>query len=142
VEQGMSIQWDESMSVGVPVLDEDHKTLIRLINDYTDALENDEGLFVTDSIFSALGDYIHYHFTREEGIMEMAGYPDLERHKKSHRSLEEHFLELRESYVLYPNAAAEEKVKIFLEDWLCSHILKIDMAYKPLVEPLVAAGKI
>jgi hemerythrin len=138
----MTIQWDDKMSVGVPVLDEDHKTLIRLINDYTDALDNDEGLMVTDSIFAALGDYVHYHFTREEGIMELAGYPNLETHKKSHRALEEHFMDLRESYVLYPNSAAEEKVKKFLEDWLCSHILKVDMDYKPLCVKLVAEGKI
>lgn len=136
----MTIQWDDSMSVGVPVLDEDHKVLIRLINDYTDALDNDEGLMVTDSIFAALGDYVHYHFTREEKIMEAAHYPDLERHKKSHRALEEHFLELRDSYVLFPNPAAEQKVKAFLEDWLCSHILKIDMAYKPLISPLAEKG--
>lgn len=138
----MTIQWDESMSVGVPVLDEDHKVLIRLINDYTDALENDEGLLVTDSIFSALGDYIHYHFTREEGIMEKAGYPNLDKHKRSHRALEDHFMELRDSYVLFPNAHSEQNVKRFLEDWLCSHILKVDMDYKPVCAKLVEKGEI
>lgn len=138
----MTIQWDDNMSVGVPVLDEDHKVLIRLINDYTDAMENDEGLMVTDSIFAALGDYVHYHFTREEKIMELAQYNDLEQHKKAHRALEEHFMELRDSYVLMPGPSAERKVKEFLENWLRSHILKVDMEYKPVCSKLVAEGKI
>lgn len=83
----MAMMWNDDMSVGVPVLDEDHKTLIRLLNDYTEALENDEGLMVTDSIFAALGDYVHYHFTREESILEQAGYPQLEEHKADRKSV-------------------------------------------------------
>ena len=127
------IEWDESMSVGVPILDSDHQRLIRLLNSYVEALEEDEGLMVTDTIFSALADYVHYHFTREEEILAEVDYGDLERHKKSHRALEDRFAELRDTYVLNPNKAAEKKVEDFLIDWLKSHILKIDMQYKDVV---------
>ncbi len=127
------IEWDESMSVGVPVLDADHQRLIRLLNSYVEALEEDEGLMVTDMIFSALADYVHTHFSREEDIMAEAGYADLEAHKASHRALEDRFSELRDSYVLNPDKRAEKKVEDFLIDWLKSHILKIDMRYKDVV---------
>lgn len=127
------MQWRDEMSVGVPELDEEHKTLISLINDYTEALEQDEGLFVTDAIFQALEQYVQYHFSREERIMEQAGYPDLEAHKRAHRALESGFEDLRDSYVLNPGGEAEQKVKRFLENWLTHHILETDMAYRDCV---------
>lgn len=127
------IAWDDSMSVGVPILDADHQRLIRLVNSYVEALEEDEGLMVTDMIFTALGDYVHTHFTREEEIMAEAGYADLEAHKRAHRALEARFAELRDSYVLNPDKRAEKKVEDFLIDWLKSHILQVDMQYKDVV---------
>jgi hemerythrin len=35
-------EWSEFMSVGVPLLDSDHKALIQLINQLHDALEDKE----------------------------------------------------------------------------------------------------
>lgn len=125
------IDWRDDMSVGVSVLDDDHKILIRLLNDYVDALDNDEGLFVTDIIFTALGQYIDTHFRREEEIMARAGYADLEAHKAVHARMEAQFAELRDRILLDPSDAAQNRLKDFLHDWLTDHILKTDMAYKP-----------
>lgn len=133
------IAWDDAMSVGVPVLDADHQRLIRLLNAYVEALENDEGLMVTDSIFAALGDYVQSHFAREEEILAEAGYADLEAHKQAHRDLEARFAALRDSYVLNPDKRAEKAVEDFLIDWLTSHILKTDMRYKDVVAKVAAA---
>ena len=44
------------MSVGVAGMDADHKVLVSYLNDFIEACENDEGLLVTDSIFSVLLD--------------------------------------------------------------------------------------
>lgn len=133
------IEWDDAMSVGVPVLDADHQRLIRLLNAFVEALENDEGLMVTDSIFAALGDYVVTHFAREEEILAEAGYADLEPHKAAHRALESKFAELRDSYVLNPDKRAEKRVEDFLIDWLKSHILKTDMKYRDVVAKVAAA---
>lgn len=132
------IEWQDDMSVGVPVLDDDHKVLINLLNEYVDALENEEGLFVTDTIFRALGNYIDTHFRREEDIMERAGYDDLVAHKEVHRRMEEQFSTLRDRFLLDPSDAAQERLKDFLHDWLTDHILKTDMAYKPACSRLAA----
>jgi hemerythrin len=126
------IAWRDDMSVGVPVLDDDHKTLINLLNDYVDALDNEEGLFVTDTIFTALGQYIDTHFRREEEIMAKAGYQDIVAHKAVHASMEAQFGDLRDRFLLDPSDAAQNRLKDFLHDWLTDHILKTDMAYKPV----------
>ncbi len=128
------IVWTDDMSVGCKPLDDDHKVLIQALNDFIEAMENDEGVFVTDGIFSVLVDYTDYHFTREEKVMEACGYPDLENHKKTHAELREQLLDSRTRYMLNPNAELEEEVRDFLTNWLQDHILVKDMSYRADLE--------
>ena len=123
------IAWTPEMSVGVKVLDDDHKVLIGCLNDFIDACENDEGILVTDSIFAILLDYTDTHFGREEKIMEACGYEDLEAHKELHAALREQLVENRNSFILNPSGELENEIKEFLQSWLQSHILKCDMEY-------------
>lgn len=117
------------MSVGVGVLDRDHKVLVGCLNDFIDACENDEGIFVTDPIFAVLLDYTDTHFGREEKIMEACGYADLEAHKELHKKLRHKILEKREQFLLNPSGKLEDEIKEFLQSWLKIHILGCDMDY-------------
>ncbi len=128
------VVWTDDMSVGCTQLDNDHKVLIQALNDFIDAIENDEGVFVTDGIFSVLLDYTNYHFTREEAIMGACGYADLERHIKTHGELKEQLLDARRRYMLNPSTDLEEEIRDFLYSWLQTHILIRDMDYKEAVE--------
>ncbi len=128
------IVWTQDMSVGCDALDNDHKILVQALNDFIEALEEDEGVFVTDGIFSVLVDYTNFHFAREEKIMEACGYPDLDIHKKAHEGLKEQLMDCRTRYMLNPNAELEEEVREFLMNWLQTHILVKDMDYRASVE--------
>lgn len=128
------IVWTEDMSVGCKPLDDDHKILVQALNDFIEALEDDEGAFVTDGIFSVLVDYTNYHFAREEKIMEACGYADLENHKKTHLTLKEQLMDSRTQFMLNPNAELEDKVRAFLSNWLQQHILVKDMDYRADIE--------
>lgn len=128
------IVWSDDMSVGCKPLDDDHKILIQALNDFIEALEDDEGAFVTDGIFSVLADYTDYHFTREEAIMQACGYADLESHKKTHVSLKEQLVDCRTRFMLNANAELEAEVRDFLTHWLQSHILVKDMDYRADIE--------
>lgn len=128
-----TIVWTEDMSVGCSALDDDHKILIQALNAYIDALENDDGVFVVDGIFLVLLDYTHFHFVREEAIMEACGYPGLENHKQTHRELKEQLLEARQKYMFNPSSNLEDEIRDFLLSWLQSHILVRDMDYKDVV---------
>ncbi len=63
-------EWPESMSVGVPQLDADHKAIIRLINRLHEGLRSGSEAAALDQIFDNLVAYIEWHFAREEEIME------------------------------------------------------------------------
>ena len=127
------VVWTDDMSVGCKALDDDHKILVQALNDFIDALENDEGVFVTDGIFSVLLDYTNFHFNREEAILEACSYEDLEDHKQTHIELKEQLMDARRRYMLNPSSDLEEEIRDFLYSWLQSHILVRDMDYKNVV---------
>lgn len=122
------------MSVGCKALDDDHKILIQALNDFIAALENDEGVFVTDGIFTVLADYTNYHFSREEKLLAACDYPDLAAHKKTHEGLKEQLFDCRRRFMLNPNAELEGKISEFLNSWLQNHILVSDMDYRKTLE--------
>ena len=122
------------MSVGVTALDEDHQRLVRLLNQFIQAVDDGEGVLVVDAIFGGLMNYAETHFVREEKIMEVCGYPDLDAHKEQHEKLAERVFECREAYMRTATEALEGEVREFLMSWLQDHILVDDMDYKALVE--------
>lgn len=131
------VAWDDQMSVGVDVLDDDHKKLIGMLNgllrtDVTTKNRDDLAALVAD-----LREYTHVHFSREEALMERCGYPDRDEHRQTHR----YFVDEVES--LYrdfdPNTETGDTVMLridlilLLKDWLLEHIQTVDMRYKPFM---------
>ncbi len=127
-------EWDDSLSVGVPLVDADHQVLISLINQLHDTLEDPEAAATVGSVLSALEDYTGYHFTREERAMEAVDYPTLPEHHERHEKLKQQVAEIRARYARDPAAVDGQEVLDFLKDWLKNHILQEDMAYRPYME--------
>lgn len=123
------IEWAPEMSVGIDIIDEDHKRLIDLLNAYIDAVDADEGVFVFDSLFCEFFDYTGYHFAREEEMMAKAGYPDLEEHRRGHQTIIEQLEGMRRKVMLSVSAGMQDEVRAFLLDWLWVHIMIKDQAY-------------
>jgi len=130
------ITWTPDMSVGIDIIDKDHKILISCLNDFVGACESGKGVLVTESIFSVLYDYTNFHFSREEKIMEVCGYKGLENHKNLHETLRGNLIDARDRYLLNPSREVETEIMDFLRSWLTDHILACDMDYAP-----VCAGK-
>lgn len=128
------IVWTDDMSVGCKTLDDDHKNLIQALNDFIEALENDEGVFATDGIFTVLVDYTIYHFAREEKLLAACNYPDLAAHIETHVALKEQLIDCRRRYMLNPNAELEDEISEFLHNWLQKHILVSDLDYRETLE--------
>ncbi|MCW8847633.1 MAG: bacteriohemerythrin [Sedimenticola sp.] len=131
------LEWSDSYSVGVPRLDAQHKVLIRIINQLEEERRTG-GLIV--AVFAELRRYVKEHFRDEEVMLEAAGYADLEEHKVGHRQFEEWLTSIE---MVYNSGGASayyiaESVHEFLKDWLITHILAKDMAYKETLTATVA----
>ena len=126
------IVWNESYSVGVPSLDEQHRVLIRTINE----LHNFEhgGIDLRD-IMDRLDWYVHDHFSHEEDLMREAGYDDLDTHIAEHREFE-NWLRSAQSHMATTGSGVSVLAKAIndhLNEWLIKHILIVDMDYKSLL---------
>jgi hemerythrin-like metal-binding protein len=123
------ISWDESYSVGVKILDEDHQKLIAFITKLHIALLAKETGPSMVKILDGLIDYTAYHFSREENMMSEAGYPDLEEQKIMHQKFVEKAKEFQDRFSS-GKASFSIELMSFLKDWLINHIQISDMKYK------------
>jgi len=128
------ILWSSRFELGISFIDEDHKTLVSLLNRMNDASRVDGDLTDVGGILSALVDYTRYHFAREERAQKVAGYPDADDHKQQHIALAAKAQSLFEEFREDPSSIDLGDVLDFLSDWLMDHILLHDMAIKPYVQ--------
>ena len=132
MESSHFLSWKDEYSVGVPVIDDDHKRLLYLINNLETAIDYNAGDEFEKKALDELVQYTQYHFSREEGLMEKAGYPDLEAHKKEHRAM----IAKVESFVAEYEAKGHdvlEGIADYLGQWLVNHINGTDQQYAPFL---------
>ncbi|MFQ6024462.1 MAG: bacteriohemerythrin [Acidiferrobacterales bacterium] len=119
------LHWSPNLSVGIDFMDDDHKQLIVLINEFHDAVGTGSTKELITEKFDKLIDFAQRHFLREEKAMEENNYHWFEHHKRVHEALIEEIVELRQDFVAGDLDIGLETTN-FLESWLISHILESD----------------
>lgn len=117
--------WSDDLSVGNQFIDGDHNKLIKLINDFHNAMEQGRGNDVIGKVLNNLVIYTKEHFKREETEMQRIKYPRYLAHKLEHDKLIKEVAELQASFAS-GKAMLTLKVAKFLRDWLLTHIKQID----------------
>ena len=124
------IEWTPALSVGVARLDEQHRTLVAMINELHDAMAARHGKEVVGSILDRLVEYTHTHFKDEEQLLAQQGYPGLAAQKEEHGRLVGRVQQLQEKlHAGKPLVSVE--VMTFLKGWLVEHIQHEDARYGP-----------
>jgi hemerythrin-like metal-binding protein len=126
------VQWSESMSVGDLHIDEQHRILIDTINQLASAESQNDRPVVAMIIDELIG-YAAFHFDYEERLIEAAGYPKLEDHRRIHLGFVKWVKELREEFTYHRRAQLGERILGYLRDWLSEHILGEDQRYRPYI---------
>jgi hemerythrin len=122
------VTWDESMSVHVKEIDNQHKILISLINEFHEWTEKGKEQEVLGDVFEELINYTKYHFSAEERRMKQFSYIGYLEHKREHDDLTGKVLSLKDKYDKGESGVAGE-VGSFLKNWLTNHILGTDKKY-------------
>ena len=122
------VSWDDSLSVGIQAIDDEHQKLLSLINNLQTAVLYPTGESFERQALSELVDYTKYHFEREEKLMQENGYPDFEPHKQQHEEMIEKVNRFLESYENDREGTVDELTG-FLKTWLINHIAGTDQKY-------------
>ena len=119
------MNWDETMSVGVKKLDDQHKILIGLINDAYEAIQKHDEHHMT-KLIEQMRAYANEHFATEEGLMRKHGYPGIENHIFKHAKFNSEVDEFKKKQFEKTNLS---QIFVFLSRWLTTHIMDEDRQY-------------
>lgn len=115
--------WSESMSVGIPLLDDDHEIIIRLNIRLQDGLERQEDAPALVEICERLIAFTEFHLAREEKVMEACAYPDLEKHREDHMCFIHGVYGFMDRYAADPGRAVLRELLSYLREWFEHHVL-------------------
>ncbi|MBP2228527.1 hemerythrin [Azospirillum agricola] len=137
------VAWDETMSVGVAVLDDEHKRLLDLFNGLLDSGITPANREELSALLVSLRDYVAVHFAREEALMERRHYPDLDAHIAAHRYFAGEVEKLHDDFGGDNTTMLRMDLILLLKDWFVEHIQETDALYRPYVagEPAAATAE-
>jgi len=115
------ISWSDKYSIGVKILDDQHKGLIDLVNELHAAMMVGQAQSAAGPVLKKLLDYTRIHFSAEERFMSQSRYADLAEHRASHRDLTGKVVELVTRHQKGDPTMYLPMLN-FLRDWLASHI--------------------
>jgi hemerythrin-like metal-binding protein len=119
--------WNTNFETGIPIIDEQHKKLIDLLNLLISHIAYQSDVPTLNLIFDELKEYTQYHFSTEEKIWQDYFYDDTwgEWHKHAHTDFISEVIKIKEESHQSLDETIEEIVK-FLTHWLAFHILDSD----------------
>lgn len=124
------MEWNDKLSVGIEEIDDQHKALVGLLNQLHTAIHEKHGTAACMEILDKLVEYTRVHFTVEESLMRILGYPEYEDHHEEHDKLIRQVVELQQK-LKSGKANISFELLHFLRGWLSHHILETDKAYVP-----------
>lgn len=122
------IEWDDSYSVNVNLIDRQHQKLFEYANKYQEAVQNDKSEGALRKLLDDLAEYAIVHFNIEERYFTQFTYEGAEEHKHEHKILTAKIKDLY-SKVKAGVSIEEDEVSKFLKIWLETHIKGTDHKY-------------
>lgn len=121
------MKWTDDLSVGVDLIDSQHKSLIDAINELFNACSKGMGRKKISETLEFLQNYVATHFRDEEEVQRKCGYPDYAAHKKLHSDFVKEVMKYSDRLEAEgPNVALVADFNTFVTNWLIYHISRED----------------
>jgi hemerythrin len=136
----MPIKWREELSIDRGPIDQDHHTLIAIINSFEAVKPGSEAHGKLSELLAQLEQYGSLHFDREEDLQHKVAFPYVPAHNQQHRlllrSLADARAELKAVTSNKDLATFRQHMAGFLNNWLLDHIIQNDLLMKPYVRAM------
>lgn len=122
--------WTQALSVGMPVIDEQHHWLVDTMNRlHTELASHEPDRAELSRVLEGLMDYTVNHFVAEEVLFQRHAYPHAAAHKALHDQFTRRVMHLLTEHESGKSLGGE--VVELLKEWLVQHIMGADRAYVP-----------
>lgn len=126
------MKWTNDLSVGVDIIDNQHKELFNRINSLVEAIKQHVCKHKISDVIQFLEDYIHTHFSLEEKFMLKYEYSGYQFHKAQHEYFKKELSVLKSELIKIEGGAKPGSYELSMTtnqvvvDWILDHIAKID----------------
>lgn len=126
--------WKDSLSIGIPEIDKQHKDLCDKIDSLYDACAKGKGADEAVKILNFLESYTIRHFADEEKFQLKIQYPKYQQHKKMHDDFVKEIADLKKQ-LLASGTTMPMVIHInqTISGWLVNHIMQTDAELKKYV---------
>lgn len=124
----MSKLWNASLTTGVPLMDEQHRTLIARIETFDTLCASGQTHRALDELLPQLKDYVQYHFSAEEELMQRLerDYAHKDAHIAMHQDFFTHIVAMETQREDWGDLQTAMRIRTYLHDWLVQHIAGMD----------------
>jgi hemerythrin len=136
----VAIKWREELSIDRGTIDQDHHTLIGIINAFEAIKPGPQAMAGLADVLEQLSQYGPVHFEREEQLQRAVSFPYAQAHNQQHRLLLRNLAGARQELA---TVASEKDLAMFrlhmcgfLHGWLVDHIIQSDLMMKPFVHTM------
>ncbi|WP_020674580.1 GGDEF domain-containing protein [Geopsychrobacter electrodiphilus] len=123
-------QWDQNFETGLAEVDQQHKHLVKVINEFGQLLsQNSVNSADLEQVFTELVSYTQYHFEEEEKMSHRTGVDirHVEHHEREHLNFLQEVTLLHQQMETSQDTTGKDLFE-FLMNWLVCHILGSDMS--------------
>lgn len=129
------INWNnEKMSVGIELIDNQHKKLLTLISNIIISIQNNNQIEDIEKCIEDVINYTQYHFSAEENLfVELSlDKDDIKQHKKEHQDfinkINGFYEEIKKDKSIKNNHGIEMMTELFhfLREWIIYHVMVKD----------------
>ena len=122
------IKWNDKYSVGLPIVDEEHKEFIGILNKAIFAKEHNDNPEEIREVLREMTNYALTHFKTEESYMKVFNYPYYQDHKEEHRDFYIETIVYLDKLIKGGSQIANE-IREYLKWWLINHIQGTDKKF-------------
>ena len=132
------LTWSSDLDTGISVIDNQHRRIVDYINQLNHAIESGDRDEIAE-VLEELVDYTLSHFAFEEDLMEKAGYPFTNAHKKVHKLFVKRVADFQQRFQLGEDIGRQ--LHTVLRTWLLNHIRHDDADYAEAVKKTMHEGQ-
>ncbi len=119
-----ALVWREAYALGVELLDDQHREMVRLINLVLDPEAGDEAGARLDALIA----HLRRHFETEEVFLRAIDYPLTEEHSREHSLQLAEFVDLRRSIARGDGSVGAE-IGAEVRQWFFNHVVAEDRRF-------------
>ena len=136
------VTWSDRYSMGVKVVDDQHKGLLSFVNDLFNHATGDEyeEREYFKSVIQEAVKYIKVHFETEEKLMLSTKFPGYAEHKLIHDGFTMTVLKSVKDFEAGKRLVLE-KFAYFLKDWVLAHVAVEDVKYAEYFKKIASRNK-